>query len=321
MKKLFVCLVLLSAIIIPLACGNQNNAPSGPIGGGPTSTPTKTSTPGGAATSTPTPTPGGPTNTPTSTITPFPSAPSPTPVFDINEGASSAANGAYYFGTGASGTLYVAENDGINPEVQEFANTAGNLVYSTGTNFVVNIIHGASATIFLVGPQGFASTNIQVAPLPNPPTNFYAILDENASGAATLYSGTNFNSASATVASWGTQILSSPKCLTADAIGNFYVADTGNGYVEEWGANSSPSQYPDHRWFNYYDFQLGKSVSFVSPYSVACDPNTSGATAGNVFVGDRGVLNSKIVEFTSGGAAVVGNGIFYGISFSNCKNN
>jgi hypothetical protein len=311
MKKLFICFMLLSAIIIPLACGNQNNAPSGPIGGGPTSTPTRTSTPGGVATSTSTPTPGGPTNTPTNTETVTPTFAVAAPAFVGNFGTSSSPNGMYY--DAGSKNLFVAENDGTNPEVEVFTNTAGNLALNDFTNFLVVNTGSGPSTAFLVGPQGFADTTIlqnqNGCPL-NPSGNFYGILDVNPSGGATFYTGLygNFNGAGATVNSWGYQAEVKPECLTADTEGNFYIADTGNGYVEQWDPCSGPSQFGLHRWNNYYNAGLGASVTFVKPYSLACD------AAGNIFVGDAGVPNSQIIEFTSGGTTVVANGIFNGVA-------
>jgi hypothetical protein len=297
-------------IIIPLACGNQNNTPSTPISGeANTRTPTPTST-SAVFSPTPTFTPGGPTSTFTSTFTSTPTFAIATPVFDGNNGISSSANGTFYSGNGASGTLYIAANDGINPEVEEFTNTNGVLSYSTNSNFVVVTVNGSASTVLLVGPQGFAATTITVG-IPTP-TYFWAILDENTSGGATLYSGLSPFNAPSTCAAWGNNLFKSPKCLTADSIGNFYIADTGNGYVEQWYMNCYPSQLGYHRWNNYYDYQTGNSVTFVNPYAVACDPTA----AANVFVGDAGVPNSRIIEFTSGGTSVVSNGIFSGVK--NC---
>jgi hypothetical protein len=309
MKKLFVCLVLLSAIIIPLACGNQNNSPSGPIGGGPTSTPTKTPTPGGA---TITPTPGGPTNTPTNTPTITPTFAVSAPPFDGNYGTASSPNGMYY--DSGSKNLFVAENDGTDPEIEIFTNTAGVLSLNFFTNFLIVNTGSGPSTAFLHGPQGFADTTI-TTPLNGCQItgNFYAVLDvDAATSGVTFYTGIlgggGISSASATVSSWGVQGFNNPKCLTADTLGNFYVADTGNGYVENWDACSGPSQQTLHRWNNYYNASLGASAAFVKPVALACD------AAGNVFVGDAGVPNSQIIEFTTGGTTVVNNGIFNGIA-------
>jgi hypothetical protein len=309
MKKLFVCLVLLSAIIIPLACGNQNNSPSGPIGGGPTNTPTKTPTPGGA---TITPTPGGPTNTPTNTPTITPTFAVAAPPFVFNIRTSSSPNGMYYDATATN--LYVAENDGTNPQVEVFTNTGGVLALNNFTNFLIVNTGSGPSTAFLHGPQGFADTNIATGQYGCPAVahgNYYDILDINpVGGGVTMYTGlyTNFNGASATVSSWGTQLLNNPQCLTADTVGNFYIADTGNGYVEQWDPCSNPSQFPLDRWNTYYNAGLGASQSFVKPVALACD------AAGNLFVGDAGVANSQIIEFTTGGTTVVNNGIFNGIA-------
>lgn len=308
MKKLVFCLILLSTIIIPLACGNSNNSPSGPIGGGPTSTPTKTPTSGGP---TNTPTPGGPTNTPTLTPTITPTFAIVAPAFDGNYGTSSGPNGMYY--DLVAGNLYVAENDSVhpNPEVETFSNAGGVLSLSNFSNFVVLFINGGGpTTVLLVGPQGFADTTIASGQNGCPSAgNYYAILDVSpSSGGATFYSGTGPFSESATVSSWGTQLLSNPKSLTADTAGNFYIADSNNGFVGTWDACSGPSQFPLHRWWNYYDAALGASVSFIKPVALACDANE------NIFVGDAGVPNSQIIEFTSGGTTVVANGIFNGVS-------
>jgi hypothetical protein len=107
MKKIVFCLILMSAIIIPLACGNQNNSPSGPIGGGggatatSTASPTKTFTPGGP-TSTPTPLPAG-ANTPT----PTPTFAIPTPVYEHTYGTFASPNGMVI----AGGVMSLAEKE------------------------------------------------------------------------------------------------------------------------------------------------------------------------------------------------------------------
>jgi hypothetical protein len=265
LKKGVVTLVLLTAIGLPLACTTNNSStPTAPITGH-------------------TATPGGPTSTPTTTLVPgatptFTATFIATPAYMGNLGTSSAPNGMYFTGT----SLYVAENDGVLPMVEIFGVNGAAVSLNSATNFVVE---QSATTVLLDGPQGFASTG-----------GYFGILDVASSGAATLYAGpSSIPSAPLTQSSWGNQGLKFPKGFTGDSQGNFYVADTGNGYVDEYQAAGSPGSFPIHRWKGY-----SSSNTFVQPYSVACDSNN------NVFVGDVESGSSQIEEYASGGTTILG---------------
>ncbi|HJT25223.1 MAG TPA: hypothetical protein VJ873_11655 [bacterium] len=101
-----------------------------------------------------------------------------------------------------------------------------------------------------------------------------------------------------------------PKCLTADTFGNFYVTDTGNGYVDEFdggGALCQPLCSPGwvHRW-NGPGTGYSTNMTFKAPNSLATD------NAGNVYVGDpgpytNGGVNTSMVQvYTSGGTSLIG---------------
>jgi hypothetical protein len=337
MKKflgLIGCLVILAAIIIPLACGNQNNAPAGPIGGGVTATftPVITNTPAPTLSPTPTITPGGPTftNTPTNTLVAGVNTPTFTPTFAItytfqhNYGTTASINGMVITGS----QLTVAEDDSTyGPMVEGFSIQAGGVVTPVPgqANFVwqgfptPTTTPGEAGYVFtavgLAGPQGFIN--------PSGGNGYAAILDTNGA-AATLYYGV---SAAAAPSPWNQNIYNgwtgyglgfgwepwttsgfnivggfkSPKGMGADTSGFIYIADTGNSRVEQFGNIIGPF----HAWSGNSGAAFANGflpVAFVSPYAVACDASTPAT----VYVGDNGYSPAVVEEFASGGTTITG---------------
>jgi hypothetical protein len=171
----------------------------------------------------------------------------------------------------------------------------------------------APTTVGLAGPQGFAN--------PGGNTGYATILDTNGTS-ATLYWGSSSSPASGSGYNGWTDYgygylwepysvtgfnivggFNSPKGLSADNSHYTYVADTGNGRVEQFDGIA-----PLHAWAgNVWTFpNVGgvacTSVTFKTPYAVACDSSTPAT----VYVGDNG-YNPAIIEwFASGGTTITG---------------
>lgn len=276
--------------------GSSNTSTFTPVPSGPTNTPTQTLVPG-APTYTPTLSP---TITPTFGLT-------PTPVYENNYGTVAAPNGFYY----AAGVLWVAEGEiKVGGDVSAYIGytLAGNALSSFGgSNEVVTGFPTPQATpawaggttIILAIPQGIAYT----------PANggYFALLDSPPSGSASMYEGcTGFNINSIPLGSsqytnygvgYEGSPFNAPKALASDSIGDFYIADTGNGYVEQFGEVCSSGPPPAlneiHRWYGYTP-----NGTFKQPYAVACD------SSNNVYVGDAGYNPSIIEEFKSDGTTI-----------------
>jgi DNA-binding beta-propeller fold protein YncE len=162
-------------------------------------------------------------------------------------------------------------------------------------------------TTQLIGPQGFVN--------PGGNAGYSAILDVQSSGAATLYYGNSgeagwsvynlgwvYEPADVWGYGFGATAFNNPKGMTADVPGNIYIADTGNGYVEQfigtiplhlWGGNAGVT-------FNNGGGANFVTVAFKSPYALACDT----ANPANVWVGDVGYAPSVVQEFSSGGTTI-----------------
>ena len=327
MKKLVICLILLAAVIIPLACGNSNNAPSGPIGGGAAPTATKTASPTG------TPIPGGPTATFTSggaAPTNTPTFAVPIPVFQHNFGTTSAPNGIVILGN----SLTAAEYDsGVGPMVENFTIAAAN-------NGTVNVAPGIGLNNFVwtTFPVPNPAPTPQYNPLPqwtpvatglNAPQGFVnqtvgtiysSTLDAQSGGGAILYYGT--------IATIGWQagptgyglgyvyqpfsvtgfdnakLFSNPKGMGADSAGNVYIADTGWGRIEQFNGLG-----PFHSWTGNAGNAIPNvggipftTVAFKSPYAVVCDTNNPAT----VYVADNGYSPPVVQMFSAGGTTITG---------------
>jgi hypothetical protein len=337
MKKLALCLILLSTLMIPLACGNQNNSPSGPIGGGPTATHTP------VATSTPTTIPGGPTNTFTPGGAPPTNTPTfavPIPLFQHNFGTTAAPNGMVILGT----SLTVAESDSNGPEVENFTIAAANdgtvkVAPNVGLNNFVwttfPIPNPAPTPAYnplpawtpvatgLNGPQGVVYQT--TAP------NYSSTLDAQPGGGAILYYGSSSTVGWSlyglgyvyqpfSVTGFDARGFNNPKGMGADGQQNVYVADTGNGRIEQFNQLG-----PEHSWTGNPGNLITNAggipfttVAFKSPYAVVCDTNNPAT----VYVADNGYNPPVVQMFSAGGTTITGgfttvaNGTIHGLAVS-----
>jgi hypothetical protein len=165
-------------------------------------------------------------------------------------------------------------------------------------------------TLVATYPQGFAKTS--AGP-------FYALLDSNQSGSATLFEGClGFDGVpygytqypSYTSIGYGGSPLNAPRAVAGDGLGNFYVADTGNGYIDEFGSFCATAPPPNPAWEHRWNGS-GPTTLFKSPVAVVCDPSN------NVYVGDNGYPNSLVQEYASGGTTLIGSWTLT----TNCKLN
>ncbi len=348
MKKLLVLLILLSGLIIPLACSDNNSnkgtGPTLPSGSG-------GSTPGGTpGTSTPTPasvvgTPGTPTPIPTFTL--------PTPVFQNNYPTTGSPSELVINSAGAGYVLTAAElqntSKGTALGVEGFATGAGGTL-NTPPSYTNVVLQGfptpnstppwSPSSIALNGPQGFVN--------PGGATGYAAILDVQSNGGAILYTGfstapiTPYNGWTdyglgfiwepASVSGYSGIVFKNPKGLAADGNNNVYVADTGNSYVEEFdGPAFNPNAsgvVPEHFWNGFSGVTIGgtgvafkqPSLPFKSPYAITCD------SGGNVWVSDTGYNPSMVEEFTSGATTILEswpalpNSAIHGLTVDNSTN-
>ncbi len=288
-----------------------------------------------------------PTNTPTGiiitntpTITPTKTwTPAAPPAYQNNYGTSAAPNGMYYDSN--SGVLYTAqaENKGgtIVNALEEFVNSGGGVLAFNGTG---NLYANGQATptkTYQPTPYIFAGTQVsfpQGVAVSSPGgflawpgiaprgaglyPGMVAMLDIQNGGGAILYVENNYVYGPPALDDgpfmnftngFGGAVFHNPKSLTADTSGHFYVADTGNGYVDEFDGGGglyglSPSWL--HRW-NGSGSNFSASITFKQPNSIACD------TADNVYIGDpgpyavsAGVSTSIVQVYTSGGTTLVG---------------
>ena len=181
----------------------------------------------------------------------------------------------------------MSENDDVLPYMEIFDTVSGLVV----DHWNINVIGcSASTTIGLNGPQGVAFT-------PNDPRgNFFCVLDDTPlSTPATLYVGTDFPIGNNNTNQWGSSPFNAPKGLATDGT-YLYVADTGNGFVDEFDPNATCPFLinPIHRWKGFAPY------NFIKPTVVACD------SARNVYVADVGYSPSLIQEYSSGGVTFLG---------------
>jgi sugar lactone lactonase YvrE len=101
---------------------------------------------------------------------------------------------------------------------------------------------------------------------------------QSSDGTAYVYA---FTSSGATIASWygyGSTQFFAPDGIAVDAQGNVYVADAGNGLLEEFG----PTGTPETTWSSY------NGTAFTAPEALAFD------ASGNLYVGDYGPYTSPV---------------------------
>ena len=326
-KRFLAGAVLLSGLIFPLACSDNNSNPTQPSapGGGAaaTSTPTGTLTP---STPTKTPTLGAGINTPTPTQT-------------------SSINFQSNFSTSASprcmdlngGNITVAESEvTVGGIVTEFESFTGAGTANLTLNSVGNVIGtgcppippAPTPAVFIPTLKGLGQ--IQGYVNPGGYGGWAAVLDlaADGSGSATLYTGyaNSWNDPPLGVfldqgympfqaTSYGGVPFNNPKGICSDSVGDLYLADTGLGYVDEitpYEGTCPLPALPLHRWNGFPGVTKGgtgsifasPAVVFKSPCAVTCD--TSLAPGGpHVWVGDSFYSNSYISEYTSGATTIL----------------
>lgn len=301
MKKSLFLAMLLVSLILPWACSDNNNNPTKP--------PAAAVGSGGS---------GGGSGAPTATIppvnTPFGSGTlTPTPTFVNNYGTSSSPNGMYYDG---NGNLLVME--GV-PGITNWTGYAVNPVSGVlvgggvGNGIAVGVPTPgvvppwvAPVTNILQLPQGIAfNTNGTGDFCPGAPLHWWAILDSSPSGSATLYEGGNYPNAGfvcpSLTAGYAGVTYSSPRAIVSDTTQPyFYVADTGNGYVDVMGLGDwSNGGHVDigwpHRWNG-----SASNYTFKKPVALAIDAYD------NLFVGDAGYTPSVVEEYSQEGTYLGG---------------
>ncbi len=311
-QSLFIVLILVS-LVLPLACSDNNNNPTKP----PVSS--------GSGGTQPAPTISGGGITLSGVLT-------PTPTFINNYGASTSPNGIYYDGT--SNVIYVMEGSpGITLFPSYSINTANGVLsippygppsagfggneLATGCPPVPPGVPGPQTPT----PVPWSAPSTIIAQLPMGvaftkgggggglfPKGWWGILDSSPGGSAVLYEGGWLNnyycSTGFVCPSWNTgydaYAYKSPRALVADSQGNFFVADTGNDYVDEmgpggWQNGGVPATAWEHRW-------NGSTAKFPfrQPVALAIDAYD------NLFVGDSGYTPSVVAEYANGGTYLVG---------------
>ncbi len=307
MKKLLVLLILLLGLIVPLACSDNNSNK----GTGPT-LPGGSGSGGGSASATPTSiivsTPG--------TTTPIPTMAINTPTFLHNYVTTAAPNAMVNVG----GNITVVEG-----ETKDGGDATAFGSYTVGGGGSLTGGYNGNAVVIGIPtpglpPPGWAGVTLAITmPLGvaySSYTGTYDILDTvPGSSAATFYEEnpngwpgvyTNYTS------SYESIVLNSPKGLAADQLGNHYVSDTTNGYIDVFGppCGCGPPVGPPvyHRWNG-----SSSKFPFVQPYALFCDSNN------NLWVTDTGYKPSVVEEFQPIGPLGDGGATFIG-SFSGYPN-
>jgi len=348
-KKNISLSVLLGLLGIGLfvACNSSTNNPAQPFTSSIPKTPTITST-GTIITSTPTNSPTLPAGANTFTPTPTWATPTP-PAFQTNFSTSAAPRGMIVSG----GILTVGENEvtvgGIVTEMEEYTGAGTmNLVLNnccpTGSGTMPNvgnaILQGCppqqatpASTLIPFVPVTLACNAIQGFVNPGGDGGagaWSAVLDLSSGGSATLYCGyigswinppkvvnLDHTYVPFIATGYGGIQFNNPRGLAADRTGGggrIYVADTGNGYVDDFTPYEGicpDGAIPIHRWNGAPGVTQGgpptntvfksPAVVFKSPYAVVCDT----AALPNVWVGDSGYPNSYITEWTSDATTIL----------------
>lgn len=318
MRYVFAAFLLFSAVVIPLACGNQNNIPTVI-----TASATKTFTPtptGTILTATPTNTSAGAF---TATFTPTPAT---TVTFQNAYAAAAAPNGMVIAVNGAVTLMTLAESqtsNGAALAVEEFeiTNTTANIP-ATNTNYLYQGFPTPNSTpawepstVTLSGPKGFVNPAYGGG-------SYAAILDTTSSGSGILYWGNSgmsgwngsyggtaygFLYEPYNASGYSSTNFSNPEGLTADSNQNIYIADTGHALVEEFNPPTG-SQLGIQSHFGGISGQVFAnpngnftSVVFRQPYAVACDT----ASPANIWVTDVGYSPSVVEEYTTGGVSII----------------
>jgi hypothetical protein len=160
----------------------------------------------------------------------------------------------------------------------------------------------SGTTIVSNDPQGFAKAT-------NGANTYFGMLDSTAGGSATLYEGCHgfdLNLLPITDSQYPTYTngfdgiaFSSPRAIAGDSLGHFYVADTGHGFIDEFGTGCAAGPPPDPGWLHYWNGS-SSGLPFIKPVAVVCD------SSNNVYIGDAGYSPSIVEEWSSGGDSVIG---------------
>jgi sugar lactone lactonase YvrE len=302
MKKILVPFLIFLGFILSLAsCSNNNNTPTRPFLG---------------ASGNSTPTSGG-----------FTVSASPTPVFVANYGTAAAPNGIINFPCCNTDRIFIATGEyktgGIVNGLESFTVGTSTIV-NYNTNWLVMGIPTpgipspgwAGTTVVLNVPQAYVYTPAPAGSDPyysDPLTGnngWFGILDTTPGGPATLYGGNWFSDAGGTyrvyqkiTTGFDAVAFNSPRALVVDSTnGDFYVADTGNGYIDQFAPPESwTPAFPPQAWLHRWN---GASSNFPIKQPVALAADT--ATPNNIYVADAGYNPSVVSEFSSGGTTLLG---------------
>ncbi len=301
MQKALILTIALVVLIFHWACSDNNNSPSKPTATFGVASPSPTVLVQG--------TPGTPTPIPTFAL--------PAPVFQYNYSTAISPNGMVITGNNLTIAEYGVTMGGALGLVEGFkivpANgTITNALNPDETGYVLQGFPTPESTppwqpvtTALNGPQGFVN--------PGGGGGYAYILDDQPSGGAILYWGNSgmpgwgnpyflgFLYEPYQTAGYDSKGFNRPKGMTADSLGTIYIADTGNGCVEEFGNAWGCGLCPLHRWYGWAGVPFGTftSVVFKSPYGIACDASN------NVWVTDVGYSPSMIQEFASQGTTII----------------
>ena len=186
----------------------------------------------------------------------------------------------------SQGNLYFS--DALNNTVRQI-NTSGNISTFAGTPVSGAGSYagdsGPAASAALNGPQQIAfdgSGNLYIADMSN---NVIRVV--NASGTISTFAGTYGTGVCGFAGAYGpvsSAILCNPQGVAVDALGNVYIADTGNNIIRKVDTHGTITLLAGTPTQSGYsgDNQAANKALLSSPTQVATDP------AGNVYIADSG---------------------------------
>jgi hypothetical protein len=280
MKNGLLLTIALLVLIFHWACSDNNSSPSKPVGTL-------------AGTNTPTPGVGTVVGTPVSpsSFTPTPTMYIAAPVFQSNVGTSASPNTM----NNAGGVICVAEGEvkvgGDVTMYENFSTTGGQIALIPGSV-------GNEICIGVPTPQATPAWQGTTITLEMPlglVQGYNAILDCPPGGTPTLYEQNPFwpGDYANYCSGYGGSPFNNPTGLAADNLGHYYVSDTGNGYVEEFGGPSGQGPPYSPAWLHRWNGS-SSAKPFIAPGPIAFDANHY------IWVADNGYTPAVIEIFASG---------------------